>query len=164
MDEEELLEKASAYANAHGATIGARLGFGIHGIVLVLKSQSKPAATALKVHSFAEPYFREQRAYERLRDAGITRMRGFDVPQLVARNDELLALEMTIVSPPFVLDFAGAHLDFPPEFSQEVWEDWSRKNEEQFGLDWPEAQAILAEFEEIGLYVLDPSPSNLRFR
>ena len=42
--------------------------------------------------------------------------------------------------------------------------DWNCKNEEQFGEDWPKAQAILAELEEFGIYMLDPSPSNIRFR
>ena len=76
----------------------------------------------------------------------------------------MLALEIAVVTPPFALDFAGSWLDFPPRFSDEMWEDWNRKNEEQFGEDWPEAQAILGELEESGIYMLDPSPSNFRFR
>jgi len=39
MDEEELLERAEAFAKADGCTIGERLGFGIHRIVIVLKSE-----------------------------------------------------------------------------------------------------------------------------
>jgi len=30
------------------------------------------------------------------------------------------------VERPFVLDFGGAYLDFCPEFSNEVWEDWEK--------------------------------------
>jgi hypothetical protein len=164
MDEEELIERAEAFAKANGCAIGERLGFGIHGIVLVLNSESKAAPTALKVLAFAEPYGRERDTYQRLREARVTKVRGFHVPQLLRWDDELLALEMTVVTPPFALDFAGAYLDFPPEFPDETWEDWKRKNEEQFGEDWPEAQAILAELEESGIHMLDPSPSNLRFR
>ena len=91
-------------------------------------------------------------------------MRGFHVPQLLQWDDDLLALEMTVVTPPFALDFAGAYLDILPELPNDVWEDWKRKNEEQFGDDWPEAQVILGELEELGIYMLDPSPSNFRFR
>lgn len=40
MDEEELLGRAWAFARAHGGTIGERLGFGIHGIVVVRESES----------------------------------------------------------------------------------------------------------------------------
>jgi len=143
MDEEELIERAEAFAKLHGCTVGERLGFGIHGIVVVLNSESKAAATALKVLASAEPYRRERGAYQRLGEARITKVRGFHVPQLLRWDDDLLALEMTVVTPPFALDFAGAYLDFPPDFPVEAWQDWQRKNEEQFGEDWPEAQAIL---------------------
>ena len=79
-------------------------------------------------------------------------------------NDDFLALEMTIVMPPFVLDFAGAYLDFPPEFSDEIWAEWEDKNREQFGDDWPMAQTILSELRDLGIHMHDPSPNNIRFR
>jgi hypothetical protein len=163
MDEEELIENAEAYAAAHGHTIGRQLGFGIHGTVFELIYESNSAA-AVKIHSSFDPYSRERDSYERLMAAHVQNIRGFKVPQLIQWDDELLALEMTIVKAPYVLDFAGAFLDFPPEFADEVWADWNRKNQEQFGDDWPEAQVILAELEEFGIYMLDPSPSNIRFR
>jgi hypothetical protein len=161
--DEELLEKARLFAEAHGCTIGERLGFGIHGIVMVLKCEHKAAATAVKVHSSLAPYRRERNIYERLKIARITKILGFHVPQLLRSDDELLALEITIVTPPHVLDFAGAFLDFPPDFSEEAWADWRQKNEEQFGSDWAKAQEILSELEELGIYMYDPSPSNIRF-
>jgi hypothetical protein len=39
---------------------------------------------------------------------------GFAVPQLIHHDDRLWVVEMGIVSPPFVLDFAGAYLDLRP--------------------------------------------------
>jgi len=164
MDEEELLERAEAFAKAHGRTTGERLGFGIHGIVIVLNSESKAAATALKILASTEPYRRERDTYERLREERVTKVRGFNVPQLIGWDDHLHALEMTVVAPPFALDFAGAYLDFPPSFPPEAWEEWTRKNQEQFGEDWPMAEAVLADLEALGIYMLDPSPSNIRFR
>jgi hypothetical protein len=164
MDEEELMERAEAFSDKNGCEIGERLGFGIHGIVLVLNCESKAAATALKILGASGPYKRERDAYRRLSEARITKVNGFHVPQLLKWDDELLGIEMTVVTPPFALDFAAAYLDFPPSFSSEVWEEWTRKNGEQFGRDWPEAQAILTEFENLGVHMLDPSPSNLRFR
>ena len=86
------------------------------------------------------------------------------MPQLLRCDDALLAIEMTIVPPPFVLDFAGAWLDWPPEFSDEVWTERREKWASEFGDDWPKAQEILAELEEMHIYMLDPSPSNIRFR
>ena len=94
----------------------------------------------------------------------MSKLLGFHVPQLLRSDDELLALEMTIVPPPFVLDFAGAWLDFPPQFPDEVWQERAEKWAGEFGSDWPQAQAILAELEEFGIHMLDPSPSNIRFR
>jgi len=88
MDEEELIERAEVFAKAHGCTIGERLGFGIHGIVIVLKSESNAAETALKVLGSAEPYRRECETYERLREARVTKARGFHVPQLLRRDDD----------------------------------------------------------------------------
>lgn len=162
--DEELLENAEAFARAHGGSPGEELGSGIHGTVVVLKSESGLADTALKIHSSAEPYRRECEVYERLLDLGVRKLLGFHVPQLLLRDDALLALGMTIVPPPFVLDFAGAWLDWPPEFSDEVWAERREKWASEFGDDWPKAQGILAELEELHIYMLDPSPSNIRFR
>ncbi len=78
--DEELLERAEAFAKAHGQTIGEELGFGIHGIVVVLKGEGEAAATALKVHSSAEPYRRERDIYQRLREIGVRKFLGFNVP------------------------------------------------------------------------------------
>jgi hypothetical protein len=48
MDDEELLARAESFAEAHGPTIGERLGFGIHGIVFVLNSQT-PSPSNIRV-------------------------------------------------------------------------------------------------------------------
>lgn len=162
--DEELLEKAEAYAIARGLKVARGLGFGIHGIVVALESENEPGQTALKVHHSAEPYRRECEVYERLREVGCRKILGFHVPQFLRGDEGLLALEMTVVTPPYVLDFAGAYLDFPPEFSDEVWADWERKNQEQFGADWPMAQMLLGELQDFGIHMHDPSPSNMRFR
>ena len=85
------------------------------------KDNSKAGKTALKIHRAAEPYFRERAVYERLRDAGVSEVLGFNVPQLIRFDDELRVIEMSIVARPFVLDFAGAWLDTPPDFPGETW-------------------------------------------
>ena len=162
--DEELLKKTEDFAKWHGGAIGSELGAGIHGTVVVLKSESQSARTALKIHFSAEPYRRECDVYERLRELGVRKVLGFHVPQMLRCDDALLAIEMTIVPPPFVLDFAGAWLDWPPEFSDEIWAERREKWASEFGDDWPKAQEILAELEELHIYMLDPSPSNIRFR
>jgi hypothetical protein len=162
--DEELLEIAKGYARARGGKVGELLGFGIHGIVVALDGERQSAATALKIHFSREPFLRERDCYERLREVGVTKVLDLHVPRLLRADESLLALEMTIVAPPFVLDFAGAWLDWPPEFSDEVWAERTAKWAEEFGDDWPKAQAILAELEELHIYMLDPSPNNIRFR
>src|SRR5262245_8833723 len=123
-----LIEKVEAYALARGTHLVERLGFGIHGIVFAVKSEDKPAEHALKIHHFFDPYVRERNVYLRLRESAVTRIAGLHVPQLLRWDDEWLALEITIVKPPFLLDFASGYLDIAPTFSDEVWEDWEIKN------------------------------------
>jgi len=129
-----------------------------------IKGKTNPGEGALKIHYSEAPSRREKAVYERLGESGVIAIRGFRVPELIASDDTLFALEMTVVKAPFVLDFAASSLDFEPEFSDEIWEEWSRKNEEQIGADWAMAQAILQELQELGIYMLDPSPGNIRFR
>ena len=71
---------------------------------------------------------------------------------------------MRILKAPFVLDFAGARLDARPEFPEEVWADWEMEKREQFEDRWLQVQRVLDAFEELGVYLLDASPSNIMFR
>ncbi len=127
------------------------------------EDKSSGGKTAVKVHRESEPYHREREVYERLREIGVSSIRGFHVPQLLRTNDELRIIEMTIVTRPFVLDFAGAYLDAPPEFADEIWADWEAGKREQFEARWPEVQAVLAALEQWDIYMVDVSPSNIAF-
>jgi len=162
--DEDTIANAEAYSARNGLRLLERLGTGIHGIVFAVESNAEFGVAALKAHYSPEPYRRERRAYERLNELGVSEVLGFEVPRLLDFDDELLVLKMTIVTPPFVLDFAGAYLDSAPEFSDEIWHEWTRKNEEQFGSDWPMARVILDELQDLGIHMHDPSPGNIRFR
>lgn len=157
------LQNAQIYASRHNLQLAECLGDGVHGIVLVAEDKSKPGKTAIKAHKDSEAYVRERGVYRRLREAGITEIMGFRVPELIRYDDKLRIIEMTIVTPPFVLDFAGAWLDIPPEFSEEIWAQWETEKEEQFGTRWPEARAVLGALKELDIYVLDVSPRNIMF-
>lgn len=161
--DEELIESARSYAEKHGLILGEHLGSGIHGSVWTLMRGPRPVG-ALKIHGSDGAYRRERDVYLRLAERGVGKVRGLSVPELIRCDDSLLALEMTIVSPPRVLDFGADRLDWPPDFSDEIWAEWERKNQEQFGEDWPAVKVILGEFEDMGIYLLDPSPANIRFR
>jgi hypothetical protein len=161
--EEILIQNARAYASRHQLQLAERLGFGIHGIIHVARDNVKSGKTALKAHRSTEPYQRERAAYERLRDARVTQILGFHVPQFIRADDALRVIEMTIVTRPFVLDFAGAWLDAPPEFPDETWAEWESEKVEQFGPRWPTVQAVLAELESLDIHMIDVSPSNIAF-
>lgn len=160
---EILIPNANLYASRCQIEIGETLGSGKDGIVLVGKHKTQPAKVAIKVLRWSEAYEREKKAYERLTETITAAVLGFNVPQLIARDDDLRVLEMTIVERPFVLDFAGAHLDARPEFPAEVWADWETEKRERFEDRWPMVEKILAAFEELGIYLLDVSPGNIAF-
>lgn len=161
--EELLIQNARTFAAQHQLCLAERLGFGIHGIVFVAENNTKAGKTAVKVHRAAEPFQRECAAYERLRYAGVSKILSFNVPQLIRVDDMLLVIEMTVVARPFVLDFAGAYLDAPPDFPEEVWAEWEAEKREQFDVRWPTVQAVLGELETLDIHMVDVSPSNIAF-
>jgi len=143
--------------------IGEQLGFGLHGIVFAAKYQTKGGRLALKVHERDKEYRRERDVYLRLQEHAVTKIRGCSVPEMIGFDDELCVIEMTLVDRPFVLDFAGAYLDKPPDFSDEVLTDWQAEKQEQFGPHWPEVQAILGYLERYGVFMVDVNPGNVSF-
>ncbi len=161
--EEVLIQNAHAYAAQHRLQLAERLGFGIHGIILVAEDNSKGGKTAIKAHRSAEPYFRECAVYGRLKEARVAELLGFHVPQLIRTDDTLRVIEMTIVTRPFVLDFAGAWLDTPPAFPDETWAEWEAEKQEQFDDRWASVQAVLGALEDMDIHMVDVSPSNIAF-
>jgi serine kinase of HPr protein (carbohydrate metabolism regulator) len=157
------IQNALTYAARHQLQLAERLGFGIHGIIYVAEDKSAGGKTAVKVHREREPYDRERDVYERLRQIGVTEILGFNVPQLIRNDDELRIIEMTIVTRPFVLDFAGAYLDAPPRFSDEIWAEWESGRQEQFEAHWWQVKQVLDALEEWDIYMVDVSPTNIAF-
>ena|SRR5579884_110896 len=163
MYEETLVRKARMYADTRGLELAETLGSGKDGIVLVAKFKDKPGDVAIKILHSEESYRREKETYQRLKQLQITTMHGFNVPQLIRFDDELLVLEMTIVRRPFVLDFASAYLDARPEFSAEIWEAWESEKREQFESRWSVVLRVMQTLQGYGIYLLDVSPSNIAF-
>jgi hypothetical protein len=161
---EELEQKAESYASLRNARITDHLGAGVQGIVFVFTSNSKRERYAVKIHQHREPYQRECAVYARLKELAISRVLDFHVPRIIRSDDAWLAIEMTIVTQPFVLDFASAYLDAKPQFSEDILNDWEARAREKFGHRWPTVQRVLMEFEESGIYLLDPTPGNIAFR
>ncbi len=151
------------YAAKHKLRLVERLGFGIHGTVHVAEYEGKQYQAAIKALNSGDFYLREREVYERLRRAGVTEVLGFHVPQFIRADDELWVIEMTIVTRPYVLDFAGAYLGRRPEFSQEIWSEWESQKREQFGARWRTIERVMSVFEELGIYLVDVTPNNIAF-
>lgn len=156
-------DNIAQYAADHQLKIGRQLGFGIHGSVFSAATK-RGVNVALKHFSEAEPFLREFEIYVRLDENEVTQVCDFNVPQLLGVDEDLRILEMSIVTRPFVLDFAGAYLDVKPSFTPEIWEEWEAKRREEYGERWPIVRKILDAFEEMDIYIIDVHPSNIAFR
>jgi hypothetical protein len=156
-------QNARAYASKHQLRLAERLGFGMHGIIFAAEDNSKTGNTAVKAHHSLDPYLRERDVYLHLKAKEVAQIIGFNVPQIVRFDDELLVVEMSIVTRPFVLDFAGAYLRGVPEFSEDAWATWEADKQEQFESRWPEVQEVLAALEALGIHMVDVTPSNIAF-
>jgi hypothetical protein len=161
--DEELDDLARRYAIKRNITLGEPLGFGVHGNVVAAEDNLKRGFFALKLHRQEDPFEREGRVYQRLSEEHVTQIRGFNVPQLLRTDREFRGIEMTIVRPPFLLDFADARLDQPPDFSEEVLQQWEDEKMEIFGGNWPEVTRVLAALQTFGIYLSDVNPGNISF-
>jgi hypothetical protein len=65
------------------------LGSGMHGNVFRAGSSSAAGEVALKVHLRRDPFEQELETYLRLREAMVTQVLGFNVPQLLGYDAEL---------------------------------------------------------------------------
>lgn len=152
------------YLRRRNMTFRDQLGAGIEGSVYATDSQ-----TAVKLHSHRGAYDREKVVYLRLRDRGVESVRGFRVPTLIDYDDDAQLIEMDIVIPPFVVDFAQASLTPPLQtFADEDEEDealreWNEAGRDIFGRHWETVQSILSGFRVHGVYLADLHPRNIDF-
>ncbi len=159
---DQFVERIKAYCQKHRLDCGPCLGQGTQGTVYAVQDSTGRQA-AVKFHGRQIAYQRERDVYLRLKHLDVTDIAGHRVPVLINSDDELLVLEMTIVSPPFALDFGGAYRDKPPDYSEQVWADWMEEKRETFEDNWPAVETILADFRLLGIYIADVNPRNIRF-
>lgn len=110
-----------------------------------------------------ELYRNELAVYRRLAALGISDLNGFAVPQLLGDDETLRLIEISIVNPPFVLDFAGAYLDHRPDFPRSIMRRWLAEKQDQFGDRWSEVQSLMSAFARHGIYLADVKPGNVMF-
>jgi hypothetical protein len=155
-------DSLSQYQTRYKVQFIEKLGDGKDGTVLKT-SQGQ----AVKFFDDDAIYRRELRAYQILRRRDIEEINGFQIPRLIRNDDSLLAIEMTIVDAPFVLDFASAYTiqEYNRfEFTEEVLEERQAHWLEIFGDRWAVVSAICDAFtRETGLVLLDLSLNNIKF-
>lgn len=155
----QLQLRAERYAHQYDLRLDALLGSGKDGTVWKTNARS-----ALKVFVDKSPYRRELAVYRRLREREVSTLCGHAVPELLESSDSCLAFEMSIVRPPYVLDFASAGLDGEAvEFPPEVLADHHEQLREWFGERLPKVAAIMAALKGLGIHMTDIHPRNIAF-
>ncbi len=144
------------YAKSRGLTIEGMLGGGVDGIV-----HATERTTAIKSFFGRQLYLQERNVYLRLAEKGFVVANEFHVPRLIEYDDNLQIVEMTIVTPPYIVDFAGAQLDRRKEFPPDVMEQWLVQKKEEFEANWPRVKRAMWKFEAIGVYLNDVAPRNV---
>ena len=119
--------------------------------------------TAVKALRRQQNYIAELECYERFLQNDVSTIRGFAVPRLVGHEDELSVIEIRMVAPPYIIDFAKCRLDTPFDFSPEVMADWDEAGIEIFEDRWREVKKLLWALEQYGIYYLDAKPGNITF-
>ncbi len=120
--------------------------------------------TAVKVFWREDTYQRELACYERLRDRHVAKVKHFKVPRLIDFDDELSVIEMELVTPPYLLDFGKAYVDYRPEYSQDALDCWDEQYRELWGEEqWKMVRKLMASLTMVGIYYQDPTPRNIHF-
>jgi hypothetical protein len=152
--------RAESFALRRGRTLFGLLGQGKDGGVW-----STTVYSAVKAHERGESYRAERNAYMRFRDVGLDEVNGFAVPALLDFDDDLLVIEMTIVPPPFVVDFASVVLDIDPELIEDEGHTLEDLVRERFGDD--RVGDVLGIRDELivraGAYLSDLHGHNIKF-
>lgn len=136
------------------------LGYGSDGSVWTSSRR-----TAIKACYHPKRFALELECYLRLREANVRRIGMFSVPCLEDFDDELLVIEITVVQPPYLLDFGKVYLDDPPthlydeQMMANALEEWL----ERFGKRWSKVQHAMRMLENYGIYYYDPRPGNVCF-
>jgi hypothetical protein len=119
---------------------------------------------AIKVFWRDDTFERELAAYLRLRERKVFTVKDFNVPQLIDFDEELMVIEMQIVTPPFLLDFGKAYVDFRPEYSEDALACWEEQYRELWGEErWKIVRKLMANLTLVGIYYQEPTPRNIHF-
>ncbi|TWT51608.1 hypothetical protein KOR42_34960 [Thalassoglobus neptunius] len=154
------LERALDYCAQRNKEVTEKLGGGQDGEVFATSDDS-----AIKVFKYKDLYEKEREVYMRIFDKNIGELikeESFRIPTFLGYDDSLGIIEMEMVNPPYILDFAGASLDRPKDLTEEQQIEWELENIDRFGDSWDRVQTALAIFRRFKIYLYDLSLNNIR--
>lgn len=162
-DDRALYENAREYAKSRYLKVlrQYRLGHGSDGSVW---RSSRPSA--IKAFYLQGTFDTELECYRRLKDAEVTTINGLNVPVLEGHDEELKVIEISVVEPPYFLDFGKVYLDRPPPYFYDPQKMSNARDQwrELFGKRWPEVCSALFQLRSrFGIHYVDPRPGNINF-
>ena len=156
MIEDQLVQQAHGYAEKSNIALSqSPLGFGDDGAVWTTSRH-----TVLKAFQRLGNYAHELECYQRLGDAGIRKIREFEVPALLNHDDALWVIEIGFVNPPFILDFGKAYLT-DPQFPEHVIEEWNERMQFWWGDEVKRVRLALFALRRYGIWYYDAKPGNV---
>jgi hypothetical protein len=159
---EEMARRAKTYVQSRKLSLDCQypLGAGIDGCVW---RTSRPSA--IKLCERDQSFRDEVESYRRLQDQNVRRIQEFAVPRLIDWDEPLMAIEISIVSPPFLLDFGKVYLDAPPPYwnDAEIMADWQARGKEDFDDRWGQVLSLVGMLQKYGIWYIDPKPGNIMF-
>jgi hypothetical protein len=157
----EQFELVKAYAQFKGIEVQCkdRLGAGIDGTVW-----STQRSSAVKVLYSQKTFENELEAYKRLKAAEIRQLNEFHVPLLIDFDSDKRLIEISIVKPPYVLDFGKVYFDEPPTaiYTPQQLRQAEFEARHLYGADWPRVAKLLRRLQsDFGIWYLDAKPANI---
>ncbi len=158
MSIQELIVRATSYGEANNIVVDFAnlLGTGQEGYVWKTNRN-----TAVKVFDLKKNFDTELGCYEILEENDVRDILGFAIPQYVNCDHDLMIVEMSIVSSPYILDFGKAYLRKRPDFSPEVLHDYEKEREDWFEGNWDLVSSAIAVLERFEIYYMDARPGNI---
>ena len=151
-------DRALAYLGGE-RRIDNELGSGTDGTVYSVSGPS-----VVKVHKDLHRFNNELNAYLRLRKHNVNSVGMFHIPELRSHDTRHLIIEISVVKPPYLIDFGKSHLDEVPDYDDEAWTMWWERVEQVFGDNTAVASQIFYQMvRKYGIYHLDLNPYNLNF-
>jgi hypothetical protein len=150
-------QRRTAYCESRGIQTQDLIGYGLDGFVWKTNR-----ASVIKVCRHASLFERELAVYRRLSLLGLHQLQGFRIPSLLDQDAEQWVLELSLVSPPFILDFAAASLGKQPTEMESA--EWLSEKRRMFGADWADVQRLLDGLRLYGIHFPDVHLGNIRLR